>query len=328
MKIIVTLFFVSVLAAQQPQIENAKLQTRAVAGSLATEFSQMGAGPYWAAWSEPIIPGQHNEVCSWNRGNYQESARTIGAPLRLEGETALVVLVRIENSQVSELRVSSPDCHLDAGGTSFYWLTNVSPAESIAWLKAQVGRQRSDSAIMMIALHQNAAADQALDELSATTQPLEMRKRVASWLGNSRGAHGVATLKRMLSDPNSEVRDRVVSALAQSKDPQGITLVIDAARNDKDPHVRGQALMSLAQRAATQVSREAIQNAIANDPEQSVKERAVSALAQMPNSEGVPMLIDIAKSHKDANVRKKAMQQLGQSKDPRALDFFAQVLKP
>ena len=41
---------------------------------------------------------------------------------------------------------------------------------------------------------QSAAADQTLDELSAATQPVEMRKRVATWLGNARGAHGVASL--------------------------------------------------------------------------------------------------------------------------------------
>jgi hypothetical protein len=48
----------------------------------------------------------------------------------------------------------------------------------------------------------------------------------------------------------------------------------------------------------------------------------------MPNGEGIPTLIDVAKTSKDPNLRKRAMQQLGQSRDPRALDFFAQVLKP
>ena len=39
-------------------------------------------------------------------------------------------------------------------------------------------------------------------------------------------------------------------------------------------------------------------------------------------------LIDVAKTSPDPNLRKRAMQQLGQSTAPRALDFFAQVLKP
>jgi len=66
-----------------------------------------------------------------------DSGRTAGAPMRLEGEIALVVLIRMENNRVDHLRVTSPDCHLDAGGLPFYWLSNVPAAESLAWLKTQ-----------------------------------------------------------------------------------------------------------------------------------------------------------------------------------------------
>jgi hypothetical protein len=330
MKLIAALFFATALLAQQPTIENAKLETRAVNGTAAAELTSLGRGPYWAGWSEPIIPGQHGDVCSWYRnGNYNDSGRTPGAPVQLEGEIALVVLVRVENGQVGEIMRSSPDCRLDAGGLPFYWLTNVSPAESIAWLRSQTGPSRNDSPISIIALHRDPAADQALDALTADNQPIDTRKRAALALGTLRGAHGVAWLKQMLaSEGNPDVRERVVLALSESKDPEAMPLVINAARSDKDAHLRGQALMWLAQRAAAQVSRDAIQNAIASDPELSVKERAINALSQMPNGEGIPMLIEVAKSNKDPNLRKRAMQQLGQSRDPRALDFFAQVLKP
>jgi hypothetical protein len=221
--------------AQQPAIDNAKLETRPFSGTLATQLSQLGARPFWAAYSEPIITGQHGDMCSWNRNG--DNGRTPGAPVRLEGETALVVLIGIADGQPGELRVTSPDCHLDAGGLPFYWwLTNVPVPESLAWLKSQAAGPHSDTAIMTISLHQGAAADQALDDLSATTQPVEVRKRTAFWLGNSHGAHGIATLKRMLADdPSADVRDRVVFALSQSKDLAGIPLMIDAARNDKGP---------------------------------------------------------------------------------------------
>ena len=329
---ILSLTLATALLAQQPTVDNAKLEARAFSGTLASELSQLGAGPFWAAYSEPIIPGQHGDVCSWNYNSNERlnnNGRMPGTPVRLEGETALVVLIRVENGQPGELRMSSPDCHLDAGGLPFYWLTGVPAIESVTWLKSQAAGRHGDTAIMMTSLHQGATADRALDELTALTEPAEVRKRAAFWLGSSRGAHGVATLKRMLaSDPSTDVRDRVVVALSQSKDPAGIPLVIDAARNDKDAHVRGQALFWLAQRAASQISKDAIQNALANDPDASVRERAVTALSQMPNGEGVPLLIELAKTHRDPAVRKRAMTQLGQSKDPRALDFFAQVLKP
>jgi HEAT repeat protein len=63
-----------------------------------------------------------------------------------------------------------------------------------------------------------------------------------------------------------------------------------------------------------------------NDPETSVKKQAVFALSQLPKSEGVPLLIELAKSNRNAVVRKQAIFWLGQSRDPRALDFLEEIL--
>ena len=48
---------------------------------------------------------------------------------------------------------------------------------------------------------------------------------------------------------------------------------------------------------------------------------------QLTPSEGMPELIKLARSHRDPVVRKQAMFWLGQSKDPRALTFFEDVLR-
>ena len=50
------------------------------------------------------------------------------------------------------------------------------------------------------------------------------------------------------------------------------------------------------------------------------------ALSQLPKEEGVPLLIRVAQSNRNPQVRKQAMFWLGQSNDPRALAFFEQVL--
>lgn len=57
-----------------------------------------------------------------------------------------------------------------------------------------------------------------------------------------------------------------------------------------------------------------------------VREQAVFALSQRPREEGVPVLIRIAQSHRDPEIRKKAIFWLGQSNDPRALALFEQLL--
>jgi len=58
-----------------------------------------------------------------------------------------------------------------------------------------------------------------------------------------------------------------------------------------------------------------------------VKKKAVFALTQMPAGQGVPLLIQVARSNQNAAVRKQAMFWLGQSKDPRALAYIEEVLK-
>jgi len=52
----------------------------------------------------------------------------------------------------------------------------------------------------------------------------------------------------------------------------------------------------------------------------------VFALSQLPKDEGVPKLIEVAKTNRNAEVRKQAMFWLGQSNDPSALAFFQEVL--
>ena len=50
------------------------------------------------------------------------------------------------------------------------------------------------------------------------------------------------------------------------------------------------------------------------------------ALSQLPKEEGVPLLINLARKNANPVVRKQAMFWLGQSEDPRALAFFAEIL--
>ena len=58
-----------------------------------------------------------------------------------------------------------------------------------------------------------------------------------------------------------------------------------------------------------------------------LKRHAVFVLSQLPNREGVPALLDIARSNADRQVRGQALFWLGQSGDPRALALFEALLR-
>ena len=50
------------------------------------------------------------------------------------------------------------------------------------------------------------------------------------------------------------------------------------------------------------------------------------ALSQQPKDVGVPALIQVARTNRDPDVRRKAFFWLGQSGDPRAIALFEEVL--
>jgi hypothetical protein len=338
-----------ILLAQQPRVENASFQTRQVSSGLEATLRSIltsQSSPAWVGYAVPIIPGDRQSCC-WNdnqRGCFLEphtSSQTVAIAanqlVKLEGPTHLIVLFRIDGHQVAKIRTFTPECELDAGGLPFIWLTGAGASESVRFLltlaKDTAGATRdqlrkADAAVSAIALHADPAADQALDELAGPTQPEQVRRQAIFWLGNARGKRGFEVVSRILQqDPSDNLRERAVFALMESKEPEAVNAVIRAAHNDKSPRVRGQALFWLAQRAAHKTAESAISDAIANDPETEVKKKAVFALTQMPAGEGVPLLIQVARDNRNPAVRKQAMFWLGQSKDPRALNFIEEILK-
>jgi hypothetical protein len=118
---------------------------------------------------------------------------------------------------------------------------------------------------------------------------------------------------------------QAVHAIAMHAAPSALTTLLRTARDDRDSRKRSDALFWLAQRAGREAVA-AITNAIDNDPETDVKRRAVFALSQLPRDEGVPKLIEVARTHRNPEVRKQAFFWLGQSRDPRALQFFEEIL--
>lgn len=145
------------------------------------------------------------------------------------------------------------------------------------------------------------------------------------WLTGVSGEDS-AVLLASLADGSSPdcLAESALSALAMHRDPSALAHLISAARSGTTK-VRGQALFWLSQRAGDRAIG-AISEALARDPDTEVKRHAVFALSQLPKEDGVPLLVQVARTNTNPLVRKQAMFWLGQSKDPRALRFFEEIL--
>jgi hypothetical protein len=338
--------------APAPKTENAQVERRSISGNFeqtVDAWAKSAERAQWLAYSVPAVSGDR-EVCCSNSNNWGDGGcgpcRLEGSDhgsninlrsdkVQLEGPRRILILLRAENRKVGKIRVASEDCTLDAGGLQIIWFGEAPPAESVRTLQRFVdskeldergGERISRGALTAIALHGDAAADQALASFTSSDKPEGMRKEAAFWAGEARGAAGLTLLKRMAKDdPSSEVRSHVSFALSVSRQDGAIDEMIRMAHEDSSAHVRGQALFWLAQKAGKKAAG-TITGAIDNDPDTEVKKKAVFALSQMPKDEGVPKLIEVAQSNRNPEVRKQAMFWLGQSNDPRALDFFEKVL--
>lgn len=156
--------------------------------------------------------------------------------------------------------------------------------------------------------------------------PLDAGGKAVHWFNNVAVNDSVSFLKTFITaNATRRLVDGATTALALTEGEQPLNELITLAREGATASVKGSALFWLAQRAG-QKAVGTINAAIENDPDTEVKKKAVFALSQLPKDQGVPLLIEQARTNKNTAVRKQAMFWLGQSKDPRALRFFEEIL--
>jgi hypothetical protein len=247
------------VGAQSPVV-NALVEKRTPSADFSRDVQGVASRtmPAWVGYRVPIA--RRVDVA-------MQSVETCCGRCRLAPSSDLVVLARVQNGSILELRPLAVDCDMDAGGMPLIWFDGVNPDASVAWLSTLV-----------------------------TTPPAGRPRMAESALG----------------------------AIGQHAGSGAAAALVGFAQSGPS-QVRGRALFWLAQRAADQAL-PAIDAALAKDPDTEVKKLAVYALSRFPNQEGIPKLMEVARSHANPEVRRHAMLMLGQSKDPRVVDFFAQIL--
>lgn len=97
-----------------------------------------------------------------------------------------------------------------------------------------------------------------------------------------------------------------------------------ARKENVSRDVRKSAIFWLSQAAGDKAA-EGLKSLLSDD-DVDIRKHAVFALAQLKDDQGVPALIDAAKTSKDPEVRKSAFFWLGQKNDPRVLALYEEIL--
>jgi hypothetical protein len=126
--------------------------------------------------------------------------------------------------------------------------------------------------------------------------------------------------------PGRAGRDAIFPATIADSAVVWPALIRLAKDEDRPRETRKQAVFWLGQAAgdAATAGLDSLSKDASVDRE--VQKQVVFALSQRPKDEGIPILIRVAKTHRDPEVRRDAMFWLGQSNDPRAIALFEEVL--
>ena len=258
-------------AAEQPQITNGRVESRAVATSLEREvrgLTAQQADPIWIGYAVPARSSEHR-MCCWD-GNSGGGDCCTGCrlepgvasavmtfkqetrPIPLEAGDTFLVLYRFEKGEVTRIRMFSEECPLDAGGRVLYWLTGVREDDSVSLLATFTSGSASnrlvDSALSALAMHRAPAALDRLLTAARDGASTHLRGQALFWLAQRAGEKAVGAISQAISnDPETEVKRRAVFALSQLPKDQGVPMLIQVARTNANPAVRKQAMFWLGQ---------------------------------------------------------------------------------
>lgn len=291
--------FGAAASAGQARITNGQVATNPGGRSLASTVQSLTASISEVAWIGYLVPVERRDrtMCCWSNGNgsFSGSIASSSAPC-------------------------CGSCRIEPGASAT--ARETAPAAATGPVKLE----GPDRMLVLIRVE-----NRQVDRIRTVSEDCEIDAggRTVHLIEDVNPADSVALLASIVRrepDRTSRITNGALAALAEHDEALAGAALAALAREHTASAVRGDAIFWLGQVAGRKAAT-LITETIEKDPETEVKRRAVFALSQLPRDEGVPLLIGVARKNPNPAVRRQAIFWLSQSKDPRALEFFAEILK-
>ena len=271
-----------------------------------------------------------------------------------------------EGNAVTRVDVYNLQRRREYSGYPVYWAGRAAHDESLTMLRgladSATSSDLSTQAARAIALHDDRRVGEMLEQIARSGKFEDARATAVSWLGrtpdvtparqaflldlarserepekirraaihaygSARDASAMPGLRGLYTSVvTHDLKRAVLASVARNESREAVDFLINVARSDAEPDMRKRALMHLGHRAGQQ-SAAALAGAVEQtDAETELQKQAVVALSRRAAEESVPMLINIARTHRKAEVRREALRLLGRTGDARALDLFREIL--
>jgi HEAT repeat protein len=305
---------------------------------------------FWAAYTFDVRPGiafdaviigsgGSTTVINGSMVSSRYETRNIGIFLLYESDGRSIVRAEIYNLERAR----------EYAGYPVYWLGRGGAEESLNLLRSLVGTVGSidaaDHLTDAIGAHDDPRVAAILKDLIRNSKVERVRKSAVSWLGNLPGE--TPFLAALVRDEREsvEVRKEAAEAIGESQDGEALSLlqnlyrsvgsrevkreILDAVSGDRHEERAVNFLIEIAEREPDrELRKEAIEGLgekkdslslkalekIANDSEagSELQKAAVEAIGERPEEEALPLLKKIAGSHPAPQVRREAIERLGE----------------
>jgi HEAT repeat protein len=250
-------------------------------------------------------------------------------PLR---EKAVFLLAQKQGPETEStlLQIARSDPDPKVREAAVFWLSQV-PGERSLDLLLEIVRGAGDQglrekAVFALSQHPSPRASEFLRELAEQSgSPEPLREQAIFWLGNRPGADNSAYLRALYSRLDSPtLKEKALFALAQMGQGNERWLM-DLAANEREPmEMREKALFWAAQSQTVSIAElSAFYDRIGTSQ---MREQILFGLSQRQQPAALDKLIQIARSDRDPELRKKALFWLGQSKDPRVPQILLDII--
>ncbi len=228
------------------------------------------------------------------------------------------------------LNVARTDPDPEVRAQAVFWLSQVKSPSAVAALDSilrnSTDPELQEKALFALSQQDNPKAIATLRAFAAQeSAPEELREKAVFWLGQSGDTSSVGFLRSLYGrTSNTELKERILFAVAQSDNASGQAWLMEVAKNPKEPvEARKQAIFWAAQNGMSIAS---ISTLYGQMQDVELKEQLIFVLGQSNDPAAVTKLLDIAKTDPDREMRKRAIFWLGQSNDPRAAQALESIL--
>lgn len=246
----------------------------------------------------------------------------------------LISQKRSEESADILLKVAKTDPDNETRSQAVFWLSQVSGDKAEEFLLGLIRDAKDEEvqerALFSLSQRKSERAQQAMRDFATRADATpQLRARAIFWLGQRRTEENAKFLRDAFAkSTDEEVRERILFSLAQMKGMGNDTFILEQAANPKlSIALRKQALFWASDKGM--VSAAQLASIYDKSADSEMREQVVFLLSQRGNKDpaAVDKLLDIAKTEKNADLRKRAIFWLGQSKDPRAAKLLQELIE-